>query len=76
VRCKVLFFSRKEVHIRDKLSGKPQILLDGRMEVDLDIRSYVKYNIKQLHTSDALLLGRLESILAEKANGQCYLITR
>ena len=70
IRCKILFSSRREVHIREKLSGKPQILLDGRMEVEFDIRSFVKYNIKKLRTSDELLLGRLESILAEKANGR------
>jgi len=70
VRCKILFSSRREVYIREKLSGKPEIPLDGRMEVECDIRSFVKYNIKKLRTSDELLLGRLESILAEKANGR------
>jgi hypothetical protein len=69
VQCKILFSSRREVHIREKLTGKLQISLDGRREVDLDIRSYVKYNTKKLHTSDEKLLNRLESILAEKANG-------
>jgi hypothetical protein len=70
LRCKILLSSRKEVHIRDKLSEKLQISLDGRLEVEIDIRSYVKYHIKQLRTSDEAFLGRLESILAEKANGK------
>lgn len=68
-RCKVLFSSRREIHILEKLSKQPQILLDGRKEVDWDIRSFVKYKITRLRTSDQDLLGRIESILVEKANG-------
>jgi len=71
-RCKILFSSRREVHIGQKLSGKPQVLLDGRIEVEKDICSYVKYNVRQLHTSDEDLLHRLESILVEKANGTYF----
>src|SRR4051794_20987585 len=37
-RCKILISSRKEVLIAEKLSQKPQIVLDGREEVDTDIR--------------------------------------
>jgi hypothetical protein len=70
IRCKILFSSRKEVLIRERLCEKPQILLDGREEVDLDIRSYVKYKMMQLRTSDGGLLDRIESILVEKANGE------
>jgi len=69
IRCKVLFSSRREVPIYEKLSSKPQILLDGREEVDSDIRSYVKYKVTKLRTSDENLLNMIESILVEKANG-------
>jgi hypothetical protein len=69
-RCKVLFSSRKEVHIYKKLSEQPQISLDGRQEVDWDIRSFVKYKMTKLRTSDQDLLDRIESILVEKANGK------
>jgi hypothetical protein len=67
--CKILFSSRKEVLIREKLSGQPQISLDGRPEVDRDIRSFVKYKITKLRTSDEKLLDKIESILVKKANG-------
>lgn len=66
--CKVLFSSRKEVHIHKKLS-KNQISLDGHQQVDLDIRSLVKYKIKKLPTSNQELLDNIESSLVEKANG-------
>jgi hypothetical protein len=69
MHCKVLFSSRREVHIREKLSNQPQISLDGNPQVDLDIQSFVKYNIAQLHTSDQALLDRIEAILVEKADG-------
>jgi hypothetical protein len=68
--CKVLLSSRKEADIREKLSGKPQVSLDGRNEVEMDIRLYLKYKIRQLRTSDEALLHKIESILAEKANGE------
>ncbi|PQE25152.1 hypothetical protein CJF31_00006017 [Rutstroemia sp. NJR-2017a BVV2] len=68
-QCKVLFSSRREVHIHKKLSKQPQISLDGRQEVDQDIRSFVKYKIAKLSTSDQDLLNRIESTLVEKANG-------
>lgn len=68
--CKVLFSSRKEVHIRQKLSGLPQISLDGRQEVDWDIRTFVKYKISKLQTSNQRLLEMVESLLVEKANGK------
>ena len=67
--CKVLFSSQRDVHIRQTLSEQPQISLDGRQEVDWDIRSFVNYEIMKLHTSDRDLLDRIESILVEKANG-------
>ena len=69
-RCKVLFSSRREVHIHKKLSEHPQISLDGRQEVDWDIQSFVKYKITKLRTSDQGLLDRIESILVERANGE------
>jgi hypothetical protein len=69
-RCKVLFSSRREVHIYKKLSEQARISLDGRQEVDWDIRSFVNYKITKLRTSDQDLLGRIESILVEKANGE------
>jgi hypothetical protein len=67
--CKVIFSSRREVHIYKKLSEQPQISFDGRREVDGDIRSFVKYKITKLGASDQDLLGRIELILVEKANG-------
>ena len=69
-RCKVLFSSRREVHIHKKLSEHPQISLDGRQEVDWDIRSFVKYKISKLFTSNQDLLTRIETILVEKANSE------
>lgn len=69
-RYKVLFSSRREVQIYKKLSEQPQISLDGRQEVDWDIRSFVKYKITKLNTSDQDLLDKIESILVEKANGE------
>jgi hypothetical protein len=68
--CKVLFSSRKEVYITEKLHQKPQISLDGRKEVELDIRLYVKHQILKLETSNQNLLKKIESILVEKANGK------
>ncbi|CZR68409.1 uncharacterized protein PAC_18308 [Phialocephala subalpina] len=67
--CKIFFSSRREVHIREKLSNQPQISLDRRQEVDFDIRSFVKYKVTKLRTADQALLGRIETILIEKADG-------
>lgn len=67
--CKVLFSSQREVHIRQTLSEQPQISLDGRQEVDWDIRSFVKHELTGLRTSDQDLLDRVEPILVRKANG-------
>ena len=67
--CKILFSSRREVQIREKLSKEPQITLDECHNVELDIQSFVKYKITELHTSDKDLLLRIESILVGKANG-------
>ena len=69
-RCKVLFSSRREVHIYKKLSQQPRISLDERQEVDWDISSFVKYKITKLRTSDQGLLDRIELVLVEKANGE------
>jgi len=69
-RCKILLSSRKEVHLAEKLSKKPQISLDGRDEVTSDIRLYVKYQITKLKTSNEDLLKTIESILVHKANGK------
>jgi hypothetical protein len=70
-RCKVLFSSRREVPIYKRLSEQPRISLDGRQEVDWDIRSFVKYEITKLKkTFDQGLLDRIESILVERANGE------
>jgi hypothetical protein len=68
--CKLLFSSRREGLIYEKLSGKPQIILDGKQEVESDIRSFVKHRIKKLRTQDEALLKNIESILVEKANGK------
>jgi hypothetical protein len=57
------------MHIYKKLLEQPQISLDGRQEVDRDIRSFVKYKIMKFRTSNQDLLGMIESFLVEKANG-------
>lgn len=67
--CKILFSSRREVQIGETLSSKPQITLDARDEVEMDIRLHVKYKMRKLRTSDGILLQKIESILVEKANG-------
>jgi hypothetical protein len=73
ISCKILLSSRREVFIQKQLLDKPQILLDGRQEVDLDIRSYVMYKIMEIPTENMDLLDRIESILVEKANGRAML---
>jgi hypothetical protein len=70
IRCKVLFSSRREVYIREKLSGNQHISLEERDEVELDIRLFVKYKMTKLRTSNRNLLKRIESLLIEKANGE------
>jgi hypothetical protein len=67
--CKILFSSRAEPQIKKIFLSKPQILLDGREEIDLDIRSYVKYKLGDLQTSDQSLLDKIELILVSKAGG-------
>jgi hypothetical protein len=73
ISCKMLLSSRREVLIQKQLLDKPQILLDGRQEVDLDIRSYVMYKMMEVPTEDMDLLDRIESIMVEKANGKAML---
>jgi len=68
--CKVLISSRKEVYIRDKLTGKDQISLDGSEELESDIGLYVKFKVRKLRTSDEKLLEMIESTLVEKADGK------
>lgn len=68
--CKILFSSRQEVYIRDKLSGSLSISLEKRDEVESDIRLFVKYKITKLRTSDQDILKKIESLLVEKANGK------
>lgn len=70
IRCKLLFSSRQEVYIREKLSGKPHIPLEKRDEVESDIRLFVRYKMTQLRTSNRTLLKKIESLLVEKANGE------
>ena len=72
--CKILFSSRKEVHLAEKLSKKPHIFLDGRDEVTSDIRLYVKYKIMNLQSFDRLLLDKIESILVDGANGEYFIL--
>jgi hypothetical protein len=67
--CKILFSSRKEAHIAEKLSKKPQICLDDRFEVDSDIRLFVRSNVGSLRTSDTALSNKIGTILVDKANG-------
>ena len=67
---KILLSSRKEVELRERLSGKPQISLDGSHKVELDIISYVKDKVTELRTSDEGLRAKIETILAAKADGE------
>ncbi|KAF8859961.1 PLU-1-domain-containing protein [Acephala macrosclerotiorum] len=69
LRCKIIFSSRKEVHLVEKLSRKSQICLDDREEVKLDIQLYVKSSVGALRTSDHMLLSKIEVILVDKADG-------
>lgn len=69
-KCKILFSSRKDHYINEKLSGKPQISLDKRGEVETDILLYVKHKIKRLPTSNRTLIDKVEGILVKKANGE------
>lgn len=69
IRCKVLFSSRREVCIREKLSGNPHIALEERDEVESDIRLFVKCKVAKLRTSNRDLLKKIESLLVERADG-------
>jgi hypothetical protein len=69
IRCKVLFSSRREVCIREKLSGNPHLVLEGRDEVESDIRLFVKCKVAKLRTSNRDLLRRIELLLADRADG-------
>ena len=75
LQCKILFSSRKEAHIRQKLLKQPHIALDSRQEVNQDIQSYLKYKVSKLDTSDQDLLSRIENTLMEKANGKPSLMS-
>jgi len=68
--CKIIFSSRKEAYLTEKLAAKSQISLDGHVKVESDIRLFVKYKMRQLRTSDASLLDMIESLLVDKANGK------
>jgi len=70
IYCKVLISSRREVYLREKLSGHQHISLEEMEEVESDIRLYVKYKMVKLHTSNPSLLGKIESLLVEKADGE------
>lgn len=70
IKCKILFSSRKDHYIDEKLSGKSQISLDQREEVETDIILYVKHKMKRLPTSNRALIDKVEEILAKKANGR------
>ncbi len=67
--CKALISSRKEVFIHTKLTGRPHIQLDVRREVDLDIRSFIRFSIQGLRSAGKELLERVESVLVEKSHG-------
>ena len=69
VNCKIIIASRREVKIAERLSGRPQIKLDDREEVDSDIRQYIKYQVGLIRTSDSDLRQKIETILVEKSNG-------
>jgi hypothetical protein len=72
IRLKILISSRREIDIRDKLSGKPHIELDERDEVSLDIGMYVRYKTTKLRTRDRSLLDRIVVILIKKADGRLH----
>lgn len=66
---KILFSSRGETQIKKMFLTKPQILLDGREEINVDIRSYVKHKLGDIQTSDQAVRDNIESILISKADG-------
>lgn len=66
---KVLFSSRKEIQIYQRLSTQPKILLDKCQEVDLDIQDFIEYSMAKLRTSDQNLQSKIKQILIKKANG-------
>ncbi len=72
IRCKILFSSRREVHILEKLAGSQHIPFEEQEEVQSDIRLYVKYKMTKLRISNVDLLKEIESILVEKANGDTF----
>ena len=74
--CKILYSSRREVQIAKQLSGKPQIFLDGREEVESDICLYVKHTVRTLRTANTRLLNEIESILVEKSDGMAPILVR
>lgn len=70
LHCKVIFSSRKEVHLVEKLSRKAQVCLDNHEEVKLDIQLYVKSSVGTLRASDDMTLSKIEVILVDKADGK------
>jgi hypothetical protein len=69
IRCKILVSSRKEVQIRNRLAGKPHFDLDGREEVNHDIRLYIKDHVQKLHAVNKTVLDQVETSLVAKAMG-------
>ncbi len=72
--CKILFSSRKEPYLTEKLSKKPQIALDGHDKVTSDIRLYIKHKIRKLRTLNATLLSTIETLLVDKAKGTLIML--
>ena len=74
-RCKLLFSSREGAAIGKSLRKKPFISLkDKNLEVDNDIRHFVRHNLGELRErfgSD--VLDNIEQKLVEKAGGMSYI---
>ncbi|KAH6710613.1 hypothetical protein BKA61DRAFT_612024 [Leptodontidium sp. MPI-SDFR-AT-0119] len=67
--CKILFSSRREVSLAKQLARKPCVVLDGRAEVNLDIKSFIKYKMQKVKTSNPELRESIELELIKNAGG-------
>lgn len=68
--CKILFSSRKEVSLAKQLARNPSVVLDGRAEVNLDIKRFIKHKMQKVKTSNPELRERIELELTKNADGK------
>ena len=66
---KILFSSRREVRIAKMLYRMPELTLDGREEVDLDIHLYINHKMQEVECFDISLLDSIKATLVQKSNG-------